>query len=375
MTIQTLIELSAEFSPRIRKTLTRKTVNGWPVRYRVLYGGRGGAKSWGIARRLILLAASKKIRVLCARESQTSMTDSVHRLLSDQIAELGLSPVFHITKTGIVSNTGSEFLFKGVRFNIQEIKSTEGVDICWVEEAQSVSEESWQVLTPTIRKEGSEIWISFNPLEESAPTYQRFVLNPPPSAIVCKVGWEHNPWFPAVLDAERRHMLEVDQEAYEHVWGGGCRTLSEATIFRNRVAFETFETPPDRSSWVGEHFMNRIAIADSRRVRFTLLSEGRRVQFSAPSRPGVRLSLSSSPASQSGSAKRSLAVDIGNGRDREFVIRHGWGTRDVHITVYSNLTGQDIGCQRERSEDGNAVVIRLGLIAAPNQYRVLISEA
>ena len=221
-----------------------------PARYKVFYGGRGGAKSWSIAVALVLLTATRPLRVLCAREHQNSIADSVHRLLSDQIWELGLQSYFDITKTAITSKAGSQFLFKGLG-SVQEIKSTEGVDICWLEEAQSVRAQSWDILIPTIRKPGSEIWISFNPHEEKDPTYQRFVLKPPPDAIVRKVGWEENPWFPEVLDAERRYLQSIDLEAYDHIWGGHPKTITDAVIFGKRTFIEAFETPLDARFFFG----------------------------------------------------------------------------------------------------------------------------
>ena len=134
-----------------------------PSRYKVLYGGRGGAKSWGVARALLIKAAQSPLRILCAREFQTSIKDSVHKLLCDQIDSLGLQSFYEITQTSIRGKNGTEFSFVGLKNNVANIKSYEGVDICWVEEAQTTSRLSWNVLIPTIRKEGSEIWISFNP--------------------------------------------------------------------------------------------------------------------------------------------------------------------------------------------------------------------
>ena len=215
-----------------------------PARYKVFYGGRGGAKSWSIARALVKKAAKSPLRILCTREFQSSIGDSVYRLIADQITEAGLDDFFNVTQASITSTAGAQFLFKGLRRSIQEIKSTEGIDICWVEEAQSISNSSWEILIPTIRREGSEIWISFNPEAEKDPTYQRFIINPPPSAVVVKVGWEDNPHLPATLEAERLYMLEVDPEAYEHVWGGHCRTISDAVIFRNRFEIGDFDEPP-----------------------------------------------------------------------------------------------------------------------------------
>lgn len=215
-----------------------------PARYKIYYGGRGGAKSFSFATALIARAYSEPLRLLCTREFQSSIADSVHRLLSDRIHDLGLSDWFNITRTEITSTAGSQFIFKGLRHSIQEIKSTEGVDITWVEEAQAISENSWEILIPTIRKENSEIWISFNPDEDTDPTYKRFVTHTPPNSVIEKVGWQDNPYFPAVLDAERRYMLSIDPEAYQHVWEGSCRQISDAVIFRGRVSVETFGAPP-----------------------------------------------------------------------------------------------------------------------------------
>ena len=123
-----------------------------PKRYKVLYGGRGGAKSWGVARALLVLGVKKTTRVLCAREFQNSIGQSVHKLLSDQIIALKLESFYEITQNSIRGKNGSEFAFVGLKNNVANIKSYEGVDICWVEEAQSVSKTSWNVLIPTIRK-------------------------------------------------------------------------------------------------------------------------------------------------------------------------------------------------------------------------------
>lgn len=216
-----------------------------PARYKVFYGGRGSGKSWTFAQLLLCRSLQCKIRILCAREFQISIADSVHRLLCDQISALDLDAYFTITKTQITSATGAEFIFKGIRHNAQEIKSLEGVDICWVEEAQSVSRESWDLLIPTIRKEGSEIWISFNPGLPDDETYQRFVVNPPDHAIVVKVGWEDNPWFPDTLRQEMEYCRSIDTEAYAHIWGGEPRVVSDAQVFKGRYEVTPFDTPDD----------------------------------------------------------------------------------------------------------------------------------
>ena len=204
-------------------------------RYKVAYGGRGGAKSWGIARALLILGAKSPMRILCAREFMTSMRDSVHKLLCDQIESLGLLAFYDITQASIRGKNGTEFSFVGLKNNIANVKSYEGVDICWVEEAQTVSRLSWNVLIPTIRKEGSEIWVSFNPELETDETYQRFVANPPEDSITMKVNWYDNPWFPDTLRLEKDALKVRDEEAYNQVWEGLCRQTVDGAIFAKEM--------------------------------------------------------------------------------------------------------------------------------------------
>lgn len=205
------------------------------ARYKICYGGRGGAKSWGIARALLIMAARKPLRILCAREFQASIKDSVHKLLCDQIEALGLLPFYEITQTSIRGLNGSEFAFIGLKNNPTNIKSFEGVDICWVEEGQTVSRLSWNILIPTIRKTGSEIWVSFNPDLETDETYQRFVVKPPRDAIIIKINWYDNPWFPETLKLEKDALKERDPQAYNVVWEGMCRRTVDGAIFANEM--------------------------------------------------------------------------------------------------------------------------------------------
>jgi phage terminase large subunit len=209
-----------------------------PHRYKVYYGGRGSGKSWAAARALVNLAHHTPLRVVCAREFQNSIQESVHQLLSDQIKLFGLP--FTIQDNCIFNDIGSEFIFKGL--SKQEgatVKSLEGADIVWVEEAQNVSEASWRNLTPTVRKDGSEIWVTFNPDVEDAPTYQRFVIKQPTNALVRRVNWDENPWFPAVLEQERLDMLRDDPVGYQNVWEGHPRTFAEGAYWREE--FEALE--------------------------------------------------------------------------------------------------------------------------------------
>lgn len=212
----------------------------------MFYGGRGSAKSWQFARALLVHGVASPLRILCAREYQTSIRDSVHRVLADQIAMLGLGSFYTIQESAILGANGTEFLFKGLRRDIAQIKSTEGIDICWVEEAEAVSDTSWRVLIPTIRKPASEIWISFNPAIADDPTYQRFVQTPPERSVVRKVSYKDNPWFPDVLREEANALLKADPEAYAHVWGGEPWQRSDAQVLAGKWRVAEF-TP--ESHW------------------------------------------------------------------------------------------------------------------------------
>lgn len=211
-----------------------------PYRYKSFRGGRGSGKSMSIARALIIKAYQEQLRILCCREVQNTIRDSVHKLLSDQIDELGLNGFFQITQNTIRGINGTEFIFKGLRADPQGIKSTEGIDVAWVEEAQTVSEDSWSILIPTIRKEGSEIWLTWNPLEENSPTYQRFIENPPPDCISVEVNYYDNPYFPDVLRQEMEWLKQKDFAAYEHVWLGKPLTITDAVIFKGHYTVEAF---------------------------------------------------------------------------------------------------------------------------------------
>ena len=212
-------------------------------RYKVAYGGRGSGKSWSVARCLILLAMKSKVRILCTRQLQTSIKDSVHKLLCDSIDDLGLAAFFDITRDAIRCHNGSEFIFKGLQNQTNEIKSIEGINYCWVEEAQSVSEDSWNILIPTIRQEGSEIWVTFNPDREEDATYQRFVAHNPPDSIVQLVNYNDNAWFPDVLRKEMEYDKEVDFGKYEHIWLGKTVIDTEAQVYHGKFELKEFETP------------------------------------------------------------------------------------------------------------------------------------
>lgn len=215
-----------------------------PARYKAFYGGRGSAKSHSFAQALVIQAAQGPKRVLCAREIQRSIKDSVKRLLDDKIEAAGLSGFYTSTETEIRGANGSLFVFAGLRTNADSIKSLEGIDIAWVEEANTVSQASLDTLVPTIRKPGSELWFSWNPRYPTDPVDVMFRHGEPPNSIVKPVNWDQNPWFPEVLRQEMEWDRSRNPDKYAHVWLGEYSRNSEARVFRNwRV--EDFDTPRD----------------------------------------------------------------------------------------------------------------------------------
>jgi len=207
-----------------------------PKRYKILYGGRGGAKSHSIARTLLVKGMQKPLRIVCGREIQKSIADSVHALLGDLIREHGLQDYYEILRDVIRGRNGTEFKFRGLKHNTTDLKSLEGADIVWIEEAENVSHNSWEILIPTVRKEGSEIWVSFNPKNLTDPTYQRFVAYTDDDMTAVKIGWQDNPFFPSVLDKERRKLEAADPEAYLHIWEGQPDTRRNGAVYARQLA-------------------------------------------------------------------------------------------------------------------------------------------
>ncbi|MEN0115423.1 MAG: PBSX family phage terminase large subunit [Agrobacterium cavarae] len=226
--------------------------DGSPIRYRAAYGGRGSGKSHAFAAALVIKARQKPIRVLCAREIQKSIKDSVKRLLDDKIREMGFGQYFRSTDTEIKGTNGSHFVFAGLRSNVESIKSLEGIDIAWVEEATTVSQSSLTNLGPTIRKDGSEIWFTWNPRHESDPVDSMFRLpsGAPPRSIVRRVNWDLNPFFPDVLREDMEWDASRDPDKYRHIWLGEYLRNSEARVFHNWKV-EQFETPADARFYLG----------------------------------------------------------------------------------------------------------------------------
>lgn len=221
-----------------------KADDGLPVRYRAGYGGRGSAKSHSFAGTAVLKAAQNPLRVGCYREIQKSIRDSVKRLLDDKIRDYGLTDFYESTDTEIRGANGSLFIFNGLRTNPDAVKSTEGLDLAIVFEANKVSQRSWDLLIPTIRKPGSEIWAEWNPEFPTDPVDVMFrgPNGPPPGSIVRRVNWDQNPFFPEVLKQDLEWDQKRDPEKYAHIWLGEYQQHSEARVFKNWT-IEEFERP------------------------------------------------------------------------------------------------------------------------------------
>lgn len=204
-----------------------------PARYKGAHGGRGGAKSHFFAEQLVLRCYSEPTRAVCIREIQNSLKESVRQLLIDKIEKFGIGTFFDVTKDEIRGANGSLIIFRGMQsYNAQTIKSLEGYDIAWVEEAQTFSAVSLRMLRPTIRKPGSELWFSWNPRFDTDPvdSFFRGGAKPPNSECV-EVNWNDNPWLPDELHLEREHDYANDPEMAEHVWGGGYEIISEGSYY------------------------------------------------------------------------------------------------------------------------------------------------
>jgi phage terminase large subunit len=198
---------------------------------------------------MVLLAATREsFRAVCVREIQRSIADSVKQLIEDKINEFGLSGFFKITDAEIVGKNGSKIIFRGMQnHTAASIKSLEGYDLAWIEEAQTLSLKSLELLTPTIRKPGSEIWASWNPENEDDPVDVFFRTQESPDIMVRRVNWDDNEWFPEELQRDMERDRGRDPDKYAHVWGGEYRGFSEARVFRNWEIGDF--APPENVVW------------------------------------------------------------------------------------------------------------------------------
>jgi phage terminase large subunit len=245
------------------------------IRNRVLHGGRASSKSWDAAGFAIYLACRLKIKVLCARQFQNKISESVYSLLVLQIERFGLQRQFRILDNKIIhKRTGSEFIFYGLWRHISEIKSLEGIDICWLEEAHALTEQQWEILEPTIRKEGSQFWIVFNPLLSTSFAWRRFVLNPPPGTLIRQINYIENPFLSQTMRDVIAARKEEDEEEYRHIYLGIPRDDDNNAVIkrswvmaavdahlalgieptgRRRVGFDVADDGDDKNALVAAH--------------------------------------------------------------------------------------------------------------------------
>lgn len=223
-----------------------------PARYKGAYGGRGSGKSYAFAEMLIERSVMEKTDAVCVREVQKSLNQSVKKLLEEKIQSMNAGYYFEVQEGRILSRHGGIITFQGMQNHTAEtIKSLQGYDVAWCEEAQSLSQRSLDYLRPTIRKPGSELWFTWNPREATDPVD---VLlrgeSPPPDAIVVEVNYEDNPWFPDVLREEMEYDKRRDPDKYAHVWLGKYQQNSESRVFTN-WRIEEFEAPADATHRLG----------------------------------------------------------------------------------------------------------------------------
>lgn len=221
-------------NPALADFWTAKTnESGESIRNRILYGGRASSKSWDAAGFAIWLACNFKIKVLCARQFQNKIEESVYSLLKMQIERFGLQRQFQILDNKIRhKRTGSEFIFYGLWRHISEIKSLEGIDICWLEEAHALTQEQWKVLEPTIRKDGSQFWIIFNPVFSTDFAWRRFVVSPPPGTLRRLINYPENPFLSDTMLRVITAARDEDEQEYQHVYRGVPRDDDDTVVIK-----------------------------------------------------------------------------------------------------------------------------------------------
>ena len=218
-------------------------------RNKLYYGGRAGGKSFAFADSLLLLGRLRKLFIACVREVQNSIKDSVYKLLKDRAEHYGFDDYrFYEDRIENII-TGTRFVFKGLKDqNKQNIKSLEGVDICWIEEGQSISKDSWDVLNPTIRKKGSQIWVSMNREEENDPIWVAIAASPDDKTYVCKVNYYDNPYCPDEMRYLAERCKDQDYDDYLHIWEGEPIQQGNTKLIGAKAVKEAFEPKMDNST-------------------------------------------------------------------------------------------------------------------------------
>ena len=209
----------------------------YPARYKGAHGGRGSGKSWFFSGLLVETALLHPgFRAVCIREVQKSLKESAKRLIEDTIEQYQLGKKFNVLADRIETPGGGVIIFQGMQDHTAEsIKSLEGFDVAWVEEAQTLSARSLELLRPTIRKPGSELWFSWNPRRKADPVDVMLRENAPTGAVVITANWSDNPWFPEVLEQERLDCKRTNPDQYEHIWEGGYVSVATGAYFASHL--------------------------------------------------------------------------------------------------------------------------------------------
>lgn len=223
------------------------------LRFRCAFGGRGSGKSHTFALMAAIWGYAEPMRILCTRELQNSIKESMHAQIKNAIESLPwLADHYEVGEAFIRGKNGSEFIFKGLRHNISSIKSMAQIDLCIIEEASDVPSHSWQALLPTIRAPRSEIWAVWNPKDQTDPIDRMMRQNPPPRSMTVEVHHADNPWFPAELEEQRRYAHRImSSEEYAWIWEGKYLTIGDAQVLEGKCAVDEF-TPT--SDWSGPYF-------------------------------------------------------------------------------------------------------------------------
>ena len=274
-----------------------------PARNRVLYGGRSSSKSWDAAGFAIFLAQHCRLRFLCTRQFQNRIEESVYTLLIVQIERFGLRDQFTIIKNKIVHKfTGTEFIFYGLWRNIEEIKSLEGVDIHWSEEAHLLSEEQWRIINPTLRNEGSQHWIIFNPRFVTDFVWKKFVVDPPADTIVREINYPENPFLSETILKIINELKEKDYDEYCHVYLGKPLSDDDKTIIKRkwleacidahkklgiqpegvkRIGYDVADDGPDMNATTAVHGIVTVAVDEWKGGTDELMKSCKRVHLAA----------------------------------------------------------------------------------------------
>ena len=226
------------------------------LRFRGAYGGRGSGKSFSFALMAAVWGYAEQLKILCTRELQISIKDSMFAEISNAIkSHRFLAEHYTIGESFIRGANGTEFIFKGLRHNISNIKSMAQIDLCIIEEAEDMPEHSWLDLEPTIRAEKSEIWIIYNPKRENSPADKICRKSVAPRSMFVQMNWYDNPMFPSVLDEQRKQAQKVmDANTYAWIWEGAYLTNSKAQILSGKVSVESVNVGSDWSPYHGLDF-------------------------------------------------------------------------------------------------------------------------